>query len=46
MLEFATDVVERASIARHYLHVAHRQAAGAPTLKRFFCVLRPALALR
>lgn len=46
MLAFADDVVDRGSIARHYLHVARQQQQNAPTLKRFFYVLRPAAALR
>lgn len=45
LLEFATEVVDRSAIGRHYLHVAHRQRTGRPTLKRFFYVLRPTLAL-
>jgi uncharacterized protein len=46
LLALANDVVERGSIARHYLHVARQQQVGAATLKRFFYVLRPAVALR
>lgn len=46
LLSFAGHVVERGAIGRHYLHVTHRQQAGRPTLKRFFYVLRPAMALR
>ena len=46
LLAFATDVADRASIGRHYLHIARRQQTGTPTLKRFFYVLRPAAALR
>ncbi|ALJ19430.1 hypothetical protein AOA12_05715 [Microbacterium sp. No. 7] len=46
LLAFAHDVVERGAVGRHYLHVARRQKAGPPSLKRFFYVLRPAAALR
>lgn len=46
LLAFASEVVERASIARHYLHVARQQQTGPTTLKRFFYTLRPAAALR
>ncbi|MFE5408365.1 DNA polymerase beta superfamily protein [Microbacterium sp. NPDC056569] len=46
LLAYAAAVVERGAMARHYLHVARRQQAGAQTLKRFFYVLRPAAALR
>ncbi|WP_423917347.1 nucleotidyltransferase domain-containing protein [Frigoribacterium sp. 2-23] len=46
LLALADDVVERASIGRHYLHVARRQQEGSATLKRFFYVLRTASALR
>ncbi len=46
LLAFAGEVAERAAIGRHYLHVARQQKAGAPSLKRFFYVLRPAAALR
>ncbi|TAJ46944.1 MAG: nucleotidyltransferase domain-containing protein [Herbiconiux sp.] len=46
MLEFAEAVVERASIGRHYLHVAQQQKTGSPSLKRVFYVLRPVMALR
>ncbi len=46
LLRLADDTVERSAIGRHYLHVAHRQRAGATTLKRFFYALRPAAALR
>lgn len=46
LLGFAADVVDRASIGRHYLHVARRQQTGKATLKRFFYVLRTAAALR
>ncbi len=46
MLGFASEVVERAAIGRHYLHVAQQQKAGSPSLKRAFSVLRPAMALR
>lgn len=46
LLKLATDVVERGSIARHYLHVARQQQSGTRTLKRFFYTLRPAAALR
>jgi predicted nucleotidyltransferase len=46
LLAYAAAVMERAAIARHYLHVARRQQSGPQTLKRFFYVLRPASALR
>ncbi|MFC8680661.1 DNA polymerase beta superfamily protein [Microbacterium ureisolvens] len=46
LLSFAAAVVERAAVGRHYRHVALHQQAGAPSLKRFFYVLRPAAALR
>lgn len=46
LLDLADEVVERVLIARHYLHVARQQQAGAPSLKRFFYILRPAAALR
>ena len=46
LLAFAADAADRASIGRHYLHVARRQRAGSPSLKRFFYALRPAAALR
>ncbi|WAA66305.1 nucleotidyltransferase domain-containing protein [Microbacterium oxydans] len=46
LLTLATDVVERGSIARHYLHVARQQQTATTTLKRFFYTLRPAAALR
>ena len=46
LLALADDVVERAAVGRHYLHVAHKQQAGKPTLKRFFYVLRTTTALR
>ncbi|MFF1539921.1 DNA polymerase beta superfamily protein [Microbacterium sp. NPDC058269] len=46
LLTLATDVVERGSIARHYLHIGRQQQIGETTLKRFFYTLRPAAALR
>ncbi len=46
LMGLAERVVERGGIGRHYLHVARQQRAGTPTLKRFFYVLRPAVALR
>lgn len=46
LLSLADEIVERAAIGRHYLHVAGKQRAGTPTLKRFFYGLRPAVALR
>jgi uncharacterized protein len=46
LLGFASEVVERSQIQRHYLHVARQQQQGHPSLKRFFYVLRPAAALR
>ncbi|MDQ1135628.1 putative nucleotidyltransferase [Microbacterium sp. SORGH_AS 1204] len=46
LLSLADAVVERGTIGRHYLHVAHQQRAGTATLKRFFYALRPAAALR
>lgn len=46
LLELADDIVERGSIARHYLHVGRQQRIGESTLKRFFYTLRPAAALR
>ncbi|MDL9978658.1 nucleotidyltransferase domain-containing protein [Microbacterium candidum] len=46
LLELANGIAERSAIGRHYLHVATRQRANAPTLKRLFYVLRPAAALR
>lgn len=46
MLALASEVVERGSIARHYLHVARQQQTGTTTLKRFFYTLRPAASLR
>lgn len=46
LLKLASEVVERSSIARHYLHVARQQQNGTTTLKRFFYTLRPAAALR
>lgn len=46
LLAFATDAADRASIGRHYLHIARRQQTGTQTLKRFFYTLRPAAALR
>ena len=46
LLALAGDIVDRTAVGRHYLHVAQQQRAGAPTLKRFFYVLRPATALR
>jgi predicted nucleotidyltransferase len=46
LLALAGDIVDRNAVGRHYLHVALQQRAGAPTLKRFFYVLRPATALR
>jgi predicted nucleotidyltransferase len=46
LLALAGDIGDRVAVGRHYLHVAQQQRAGAPTLKRFFYVLRPATALR
>lgn len=46
LLALADAIVERGAVGRHYLHVGRRQATGSPTLKRFFYVLRPAVALR
>ncbi|MCR2764710.1 nucleotidyltransferase domain-containing protein [Microbacterium sp. zg.B48] len=46
LLTLADEIVERGAIGRHYLHVAKKQRAGTPTLKRFFYGLRPAAALR
>lgn len=46
LLTLASEVVERGSIARHYLHVARQQQTGTTTLKRFFYALRPAASLR
>lgn len=46
LLAFASAVVDRAHIGRHYLHVARQQQTGSPTLKRFFYVLRTTAALR
>jgi len=46
LLTLADDVVERAAIGRHYLHVARQQQAGQSTLKHFFYVLRTTTALR
>jgi predicted nucleotidyltransferase len=45
-LALADAIVERGAIGRHYLHVAAKQRADTPTLKRFFYALRPAVALR
>ena len=50
--EFATKALDRKSVSWHYLALLRRQQArligpdGRPRLKRFFYVLRPALALR
>lgn len=46
LLAFASEVVERGAVQKHYVHVAHRQKAGPPSLKRVFYALRPAAALR
>lgn len=46
LLSLALVTAERASIGRHYRHVALQQRSGPPSLKRFFYVLRPAAALR
>lgn len=46
LLALAEEIAERGAIARHYLHVARQQQAKPATLKRFFYVLRPAMALR
>lgn len=46
LVTLAEAIVERGAIGRHYLHVAHRQRSGTPSLKRFFYALRPAAALR
>lgn len=46
LLALALATAERSSIGRHYRHVALQQRSGAPSLKRFFYVLRPAAALR
>lgn len=46
LLAYAGEVIERAAIGRHYLHVARRQRTGSASLKRFFYTLRPAAAVR
>lgn len=46
LLTLALAVAERASVGRHYRYVALQQRSSAPSLKRFFYVLRPAAALR
>ncbi|MDR0960620.1 MAG: nucleotidyltransferase domain-containing protein [Propionibacteriaceae bacterium] len=47
LLALADEIVERDAVARHYRHVALQQAGkSTPSLKRFFYVLRPTVALR
>ncbi|MGW8568469.1 nucleotidyltransferase domain-containing protein [Isoptericola sp. NPDC055881] len=46
VLALADEVLDRAAVRRHYLHLARRQQQRAPSLKRFLYVLRPAVALR
>lgn len=46
LLDFAYAHADRSAIGRHYFHVALQQQERPTNLKRFFYVLRPAVALR